>query len=246
MVRKDGRLPGQLRPVRIQRHFVRSSAGSVLIEFGNTRVLCTANIEPQVPPWLAEQNRGWITAEYGMLPGATSPRKTRERAGRVEGRTAEIQRLIGRSLRAVTNLEALGPRSIIVDCDVIEADGGTRTAAITGAWVALVDAVRQLAGELQLDISQILRQSVAAVSVGVVDGQILLDLTKEEDNTAAVDFNFVIASSGKLVEVQGTAEQSLFGEEELLAMLALARPAIEQLFDYQRQALGPDWPLPEL
>ncbi|MCS7239576.1 MAG: ribonuclease PH [Thermoguttaceae bacterium] len=245
MVRKDGRLPDQLRPVRIHRHFLRPSAGSVLIEFGNTRVICTANIEEQVPPWLMEQKRGWITAEYGMLPGATSPRKARERSGRVDGRTAEIQRLIGRSLRAVTNLEALGPRSIIVDCDVLEADGGTRTAAITGAWIALVDAVRQLASQHNLSTSQVIRHSVAAVSVGVVEGQILLDLNKEEDNAAAVDFNFVIASSGKLVEVQGTAEQTPFSEEDLLAMLALARPAACQLFRLQREALGEDWPLSE-
>ncbi len=245
MLRKDGRLPHQLRPVRIHRHFVQSSAGSVLIEFGNTRVLCTANVEAQVPQWLAEQNRGWITAEYGMLPGATSPRKTRERVGRMDGRSAEIQRLIGRSLRAVTNLEALGPRSIIVDCDVLEADGGTRTAAITGAWVALVDALTSLTHQLGVAPSQLVRESVAAVSVGLVGGQILLDLSKDEDNGAAVDFNFVIASSGKLVEVQGTAEQALFSEEELLNMLAMARPAAQQLFRLQREALGADWPLPE-
>ncbi len=243
MVRKDGRSPGELRPVRIQRHFIGSSAGSVLIEFGNTRVLCTANIEPQVPPWLAEQNRGWITAEYGMLPGATSPRKARERSGRVDGRSAEIQRLIGRSLRAVTNLEALGPRSIIVDCDVLEADGGTRTAAITGGWIALVDALRTIAADLPVPLGEVIRESVAAVSVGLVEGQILLDLNKEEDNLAAVDFNVVMASSGKLVEVQGTAEQALFSEEDLLAMLALARQATTHLFRLQQEALGPDWPL---
>jgi ribonuclease PH len=244
MTRKDGRQADELRPIRIQRHFVRSSAGSVLIEFGRTRVVCTANVESQVPPWLAEQNRGWITAEYGMLPGSTSPRKLRERSGRVDGRSAEIQRLIGRSLRAVTNLEALGPRSIIVDCDVLEADGGTRTASITGAWVALVDALRSIAAQLPVPLSEVLRESVAAVSVGLVDGQMLLDLDKEEDNLAAVDFNVVVASSGKFVEVQGTAEQALFSEEELLAMLGLARRAVQELFRLQREALGADWPYP--
>jgi ribonuclease PH len=233
---------GEIRPVRIQRGFTRQTPGSVLYQAGGTTVLCTASIEDTVPPWLEGQGKGWITAEYNMLPGSTHPRKRRERGSTVDGRTTEIQRLIGRSLRAVADLEALGCRSITVDCDVLEADGGTRTASITGGFLALVDAVRSLAPALPFPGRYPLRESVAAVSVGIVDGQAVLDLDYAQDAAAAVDMNVVMTSQGRFVEIQGTGEEATFSEEDLHALLQLARRGIAQLVEQQRQALGTDWP----
>ena len=193
-MRADGRRPQQLRPVRFKRKFTRTAPGSVLAQAGRTMVLCTASVEDTVPPWLEGQGRGWITAEYNMLPGSTSPRKRRERSGKVDGRTTEIQRLIGRSLRAVADLEALGERLITVDCDVLEADGGTRTLSITAGFIALVDALHHLRKELPDPNRFPLKDSVAAVSVGLVGSQVLLDLDYEEDYQAQVDMNVVISS----------------------------------------------------
>jgi ribonuclease PH len=228
-----------LRPISIERGLIRPAAGSALIRCGGTTVLCTASVEQQVPPWLAGQGRGWITAEYGMLPASTSPRKKRD-VGRVDGRTTEIQRLIGRSLRAVADLDALGERTVTVDCDVLEADGGTRTASITGALVALVDALGGLAAPRFP-----LAQSVAAVSVGLVDGQPLLDLDYPEDAAASVDMNVVLTGSGQFVEVQASGEEATFSQQELSALVALACQGIGRLRQAQRQALAHDWPWPD-
>jgi ribonuclease PH len=232
----------QLRPVKIKRGFTRPSPGSVLYQAGGTSVLCTASIEAKVPPWMEGKGKGWITAEYNMLPGSTSPRKGRERSGKVDGRTTEIQRLIGRSLRAIADLEALGERSITVDCDVLEADGGTRTASVTGALLALVDALYTIRGELPFPGRYPLRDSVAAVSVGIVAGEPTLDLDYEQDFAAAVDMNVVMTGGGRFVEVQGTGEEATFSEKELAALLKLAKGGIAELREIQRQALGKRWP----
>jgi ribonuclease PH len=238
-MRHDGRASDALRPITIQRRFTRPAAGSVLIASGRTTVLCTACVEPQVPPWMAGQGRGWVTAEYGMLPGSTAPRKKRD-VGKVDGRTTEIQRLIGRSLRAVVDLSALGERSVFVDCDVLEADGGTRTASITGAMIALVDALATIA-----DLAESpLRDSVAAISVGIVDGQAVLDLDYAEDVAADVDMNVVMTGSGRFVEIQGTGEEATFTEDELAIMVGLARGGLAQIREIQRHALGGHWPFP--
>jgi ribonuclease PH len=231
-----------LRPVKIKRRFTRTSPGSVLYQAGGTTVLCTASVESTVPAWLEGRNQGWITAEYSMLPGSTSPRKRRERGGTLDGRTNEIQRLIGRSLRAVADLQALGPRLITVDCDVLEADGGTRTAAITGGFLALVDALRSIADQLPDRYRFPLGDSVAAVSVGIVGGQPTLDLNYEQDVAAAVDMNVVMTGGGRFIEVQGTGEEATFSEEELQALLHLARGGIVQLTEIQRQTMGKQWP----
>jgi ribonuclease PH len=236
-MRHDARANNALRPIRVTRQFTRPAAGSVLIQTGRTTVLCTASVEESVPAWLLGQGRGWITAEYGMLPGSTSPRKRRD-VGKVDGRTTEIQRLIGRSLRAVADLEVLGERSIIVDCDVLEADGGTRTASITGALIALVDAI----GTIDALQRSPLRDSVAAVSVGIVEGAAMLDLDYQEDVAADVDMNVVMTGGGRFVEVQGTGEEATFSEEELSAMLQLARGGIAKIREMQREALGDLWP----
>lgn len=233
----------QLRPVRITRRFTRAP-GSVLIEFGKTAVLCTASVAEEVPPWLAAAPtpRGWITAEYSMLPGSSRPRKPRERSGKTDGRTAEIQRLIGRAVRAVSDLAALGPRTIALDCDVLDADGGTRTASITGAMVALVDALGSVR-EFLPDPSRLpLRDTVAAVSAGVVDGQALLDLDYREDSSAEVDMNIVLTGAGRFVELQGTGEESTFDDGDLHQLLSLARKGAAELVAHQRSALGADWP----
>ncbi len=236
-MRHDQRQPDTLRPVTIQRRFTRPAHGSVLIMAGRTTVLCTACVDATVPAWMVGRGRGWVTAEYGMLPGSTSPRKKRDVA-KVDGRTTEIQRLIGRSLRAIVDLDALGERSIFVDCDVLEADGGTRTASITGALVALVDAVHTIE-----DLpANPLRDSVAAISVGIVDGQPLLDLDYREDVNAEVDMNVVMTGGGRFVEVQGTGEEATFSEEELTALLKLARGGLAELRAIQKQALGDAWP----
>jgi ribonuclease PH len=231
-----------LRPVAIKRRFTRTSPGSVLYQAGGTTVLCTASVESSLPAWLEGRNQGWITAEYSMLPGSTSPRKRRERGGAVDGRTNEIQRLIGRSLRAVADLKALGPRLITVDCDVLEADGGTRTAAITGGFLALVDAIRTTADQLPDRSRFPLGDSVAAVSVGIVDGKPTLDLNYEQDVAAAVDMNVVMTGGGRFVEVQGTGEEATFSDDELQSLLRLARRGIAELTELQRQTLGKQWP----
>ncbi|MEW5761589.1 MAG: ribonuclease PH [Bacillota bacterium] len=239
MPRIDGRAPGELRPVRITRHFNKYAEGSVLIETGDTRVICTATVEDKVPPFLRGEGKGWVTAEYGMLPRATDVRTLRDIVkGRAVGRTYEIQRLIGRSLRAVVDLEALGERTIIMDCDVIQADGGTRTASITGAFVALADALAGLKNEGLITVFP-LRDYVAAVSVGVVAGEPVLDLCFAEDATAEVDMNIVMTGSGRFVEVQGTGERGTFGREDALRLLDLAAHGIARLIAYQREVLGP-------
>ena len=242
-MRHDGRRPDELRPVEVRRQFTSSAPGSVYIRAGRTTVLCTASIEEVLPPWKEEQqvSSGWITAEYSMLPGSTAPRKRRER-GRVDSRSTEIQRLIGRSLRAAVDLDLLGPRTITVDCDVLEADGGTRTLSITGGFIAMVDALRTLRESLLSD-RPTLRCMVAAVSVGVVDGTSLLDLDYHEDSQADVDMNVVMTSSGQFVEIQGTAESGSFDRKTLETQLALAEEGISQLLAIQQDALGPEWPL---
>lgn len=237
-IRSDGRAPDRMRPVRIEPGFLVTAEGSALIEVGNTRVLCTASIEDTVPQFLRGSGKGWVTAEYGMLPRSTLTRTAREvTRGRPTGRTHEIQRLIGRSLRAACDLAALGERTIIVDCDVLQADGGTRTAAITGGYVALAIAVRQLVEYRALKISP-LRDAVAAISVGIHGGQALLDLCYEEDSRAEVDMNVVMTGSGRFVEVQATAEQTPFEDAALASMLALARTGIKELIQAQKRALG--------
>jgi ribonuclease PH len=239
-MRHDKREANELRPIKIKRNFTRAAAGSVLIQCGRTKVLCTASVSQGVPPWLEGEHRGWITAEYSMLPGSTSPRKRRERGGaKIDGRTSEIQRLIGRSFRAVADLVALGERTVTLDCDVLEADGGTRTAAITGAQIALIDALRtSMPGRLRLP----LRGNIAAVSVGIVDGKPVLDLDYKEDSAATVDMNVVMTGSGKFVEIQGTGEESTFTDKQLAAMLKLAKQGIARLSELQKNALGRRWP----
>ncbi len=235
-MRADGRQPDQLRPVEIIPGFVETAHGSALISVGRTRVLCTASIEDGVPPWRRGSGKGWVTAEYGMLPGSTGDRKPREAArGKVEGRTQEIQRLIGRSLRIITDMRALGERTVWVDCDVIQADGGTRCASICGGYVAMEMALRALVGRGALKELP-LRDSVAAVSVGVVGGVPLLDLCYSEDSTAEVDMNVVATGTGRLVEVQSTAEGETFDRAALDAMLDLALAGLEELRHAQVQA----------
>src|SRR5450759_4755997 len=237
MIRQDGRNPGQLRPVRITRNYTRHAEGSVLIEFGDTKVLCTASVEERLPAHKKGSGEGWVTAEYGMLPRSTNTRTDREAArGKQTGRTQEIQRLIGRSMRAVVDLKLLGERQITVDCDVIQADGGTRTAAITGAYVALQDAVGVLMKNGVVRQSPI-RDAVAAISVGIHDGTALLDLDYAEDSSCETDMNVVMTGSGHFVEVQGTAEGAAFSREEMDALLDLATKGIRDLVQAQKDAL---------
>jgi ribonuclease PH len=236
--RSDNRSPDQMRPVNLVPNFISTAEGSVLIEVGNTRVICTASIDEVVPPFMRNQGKGWISSEYAMLPRSTLTRKPREvNQGRPSGRTHEIQRLIGRSLRAVTDLERMGERTIWIDCDVIQADGGTRTASITGAFVALGLALEKLveAGTLT---SVPLKDFVAAVSVGMVEGQILLDLCFEEDSRADVDMNFVMTAGKKFVEVQATAEHQVFDDEQLGKMMGLATQGVQALIAKQQAVLG--------
>jgi ribonuclease PH len=236
-MRPSGRARDELRDISLERHFTRHAEGSVLIAFGDTKVICTASVEERVPPWLRGRGRGWVTAEYGMLPRATGDRSAREAArGRQGGRTLEIQRLIGRSLRGVVDLAALGECSITLDCDVIQADGGTRTAAITGSYVALVDAVRVLEGKRGTARSPIHGQ-VAAVSVGIYEGHPVLDLDYAEDSEAETDLNVVMNDNGGFIEIQGTAEGHAFRREELDAMLSLAEGGVATLLEIQRTAL---------
>ncbi|MEJ2309741.1 MAG: ribonuclease PH [Gammaproteobacteria bacterium] len=237
-MRPSGRQPDQLREIRITRHYTMHAEGSVLIEFGNTKVLCTASVEEKVPRWLKGQERGWVTAEYGMLPRSTSERMGREAArGKQGGRTMEIQRLIGRSLRAAIDLEALGEIMITLDCDVIQADGGTRTASISGAWVALHDAIQALQAEGRLETNPLLAP-VASVSVGIYQGTPILDLDYAEDSSAETDMNVVMNAEGGFIEIQGTAEAAPFSHDEMLAMLGLAENGIRELLAHQQAAVG--------
>lgn len=237
MQRNDGRTPDQLRPVSFESGFTRYAEGSVLVSFGDTKVLCNATVEESVPPFLRGQGKGWVTAEYAMLPRATHQRTARESIrGKVGGRTHEIQRLIGRSLRAVIDLNALGERSVQIDCDVLQADGGTRTASITGAYVALCQAINRLQADGLLKKNPII-DSVAAVSVGIADGVALLDLDYSEDSTADVDMNFVITGDGRFVEVQGTAEEVPFSIAEMDAMRDKALAGCSELSRLQQGAL---------
>jgi ribonuclease PH len=236
MARIDGRKAGELRPVSLQRGFLKVAPGSVLIEVGNTRVLCTATIEEAVPAWRKESGLGWVTAEYDMLPASTGQRRARNRGGKIDGRAQEIQRIIGRSLRAIVDMEKLGPRTIWIDCDVLQADGGTRTAGITGAYVAMADAVRSLRRRKLLRVDPII-DSVAAVSVGMVGGKVLLDLCYAEDVGADVDFTVVATGNEQLVEVQGTGEGSTFSRMQLDRMLTVANRGLRELHGIQQQAL---------
>jgi ribonuclease PH len=233
MPRPDGRAPDQLRPTTVTRDFLRHPEGSVLVEFGDTKVICTATLEDKIPSFLKGQGLGWVTAEYGMLPRSTNTRMMRENRG-PSGRSQEIQRLVGRALRAVSDRGKLGERTVWIDCDVIQADGGTRTAAITGSFVALADALGRIPG---VSPTAVLRDCVAAISVGIVGGQPRLDLNYAEDSAAEVDMNVVMTGGGEFVEVQGTAEQVPFGRARLDEMLGLAEQGIRQLVALQREAL---------
>jgi ribonuclease PH len=234
MIRIDGRSQTQIRPVHLTVDYLDYADGSVVIEAGKTRVLCAASIDEKVPQFLEASGRGWLTAEYNMLPLATHTRSTRERDGRISGRTQEIQRLIGRSLRAVVDMNKLGPRTITLDCDVLQADGGTRTASITGAYVALYRACSKLVKRGVLPVNPV-RTAVAAISTGVVDGEILLDLCYEEDSRADVDFNVVMTAQHEFVEVQGTGEGGVFDRATMDKLVALAEQGISQLLEIQKQ-----------
>jgi ribonuclease PH len=237
-MRGDGRKQNQLRRLSITPSYIKTADGSVLIEMGDTRVICTAKLEERVPPFLRNSGKGWITAEYGMLPGSSQVRIDRESArGRVGGRTHEIQRLIGRSLRAIADLKCLGERSVWIDCDVIQADGGTRTASITGAYVALAEAVRRWLDRGIMTTNPI-RDAVAAVSIGMVEGKILLDLCYEEDSKAEVDMNFVMTGSGKFIEVQGTAESAPFTRNQMQRMSEIAHQGIKELLKAQKRVIA--------
>jgi ribonuclease PH len=241
-MRTHGRQPDQLRPLSFRRRYTRQAAGSVLVRMGRTTVLCTCSVEQNVPPFLVGSGKGWLTAEYSMLPGSTSPRKARDRGGKIDGRSVEIQRLIGRSLRAVTDLARLGERTLWIDSDVLEADGGTRTASINGAYVALVDALtanKKLLGPA----SSVVRGSVAAISVGLLHETTLLDLDYSEDKDADVDLNLVMTGAGQFIEVQGTGEEATFSRAQLDRLLKLGELGIQAITSVQRQTLGRHWPL---
>jgi ribonuclease PH len=241
-MRANGRRPEELRPLAFRRRYTRQAPGSVLVRMGRTTVLCTCCVELAVPPFLLGTGKGWLTAEYGMLPGSTQTRKARDRGSKIDGRSVEIQRLIGRSLRAIVDLEKLGERTLYIDCDVLEADGGTRTASINGAYVALVDALH--ANKLLLGPpGTILRDSVAAVSVGLLQDVELLDLDYGEDKDAEVDLNLVMTGSGQFIEVQGTGEEATFSRSQLDRMLKLGKVGIDAVTQRQRAALGANWPL---
>ncbi|MDH7482791.1 MAG: ribonuclease PH [Armatimonadota bacterium] len=238
MAREDGRANDEIRPVKITRGYIQYAEGSCLIEIGNTRVICTASVEEKVPPFLKGSGTGWVTAEYGMLPRSCRTRNVRDISrGQLAGRTMEIQRLVGRALRSVVDLKGLGERTVWMDCDVIQADGGTRTASVTGAYVALVEAVDWLKRE-QLIKTSIITDQLAAISVGIVGGEELLDLNYSEDSIAAVDLNLAMTASGKIVEVQGTAEGMPFSRQKLGKLLDLAEKGIKELFEIQKSVLG--------
>ncbi|MGT2436630.1 ribonuclease PH [Bradyrhizobium betae] len=237
-MRPSRRAPDELRPVTLERGVVKYAEGSCLVKFGDTHVLVTATLEDRLPPWLKGQGRGWVTAEYGMLPRATSERTRREAAaGKQSGRTVEIQRLIGRSLRTIVDLEALGERQITVDCDVLQADGGTRTASITGAWVALADCISWMKARNMIK-ANVMRDNVAAISCGIYQGKPVLDLDYAEDSAAETDANFVMTGDGRIIEVQGTAEREPFTQDEFLALMALAQKGIARLVDLQKLAVA--------
>ncbi len=242
MAKRSQRGAKTMRPIRVKRGFTKASPGSVLFQAGETVVLCTASIEARVPPWLEGAGKGWITSEYSMLPHSTTPRKRRDRGPKMDGRTSEIQRLIGRSMRAVADLEALGERTLTIDCDVLQADGGTRTASITGAFIAVVDALHSVRKELPFPERYPLRDSVAAVSVGMLGERCMLDLDYELDVNADVDMNVVMTGSGQFVEIQGTGEEATFSDQQLQSLLKLARRGIKELTEVQRSALGKRWP----
>lgn len=238
MERLDGRRPDQLRAVQITRNFTKYAEGSVLIETGQTKVICTASVEDKIPGWLRGQDQGWITAEYAMLPRSTHSRSQRESMrGKIGGRTMEIQRLIGRSLRSVVDLKRLGEQTIIIDCDVIQADGGTRTASITGAFIALVDAINWMIEHNKLAISPIYN-FLAATSVGIVDGTPILDLCYEEDSKAQVDMNIIMTGDGKIIEIQGTGEEAPFTRDQLNQLYTLGEKGVSKLIGYQKDVLG--------
>jgi ribonuclease PH len=240
-MRPDGRKPDQLRPLRFQRRYTRQAPGSVLVHMGRTTVLCTCCVDLKVPDFLVGRGTGWLTAEYGMLPGSTNSRKPRDKGGKVDGRSVEIQRLIGRSLRAVVDLAKLGERTLWLDCDVLEADGGTRTASINGAFVALIDALTAFKKEIGSP-GNVVTSSVAAVSVGLCDGAEWLDLNYEEDKDAEVDLNLVMTGAGRFIEVQGTGEEATFSREQLDRLLKLGQHGIEKITAAQKKALGSAWP----
>lgn len=238
MDRIDGREREQLRPVKITRNYIKHAEGSVLIEMGDTKVICTASVDEKVPPFLKGMGKGWITSEYGMLPRSTEVRKVRDAArGKVDGRTMEIQRLIGRALRSVVNLEELGENTIFIDCDVIQADGGTRTASITGAFVALFDAINKMKADGKVKNMPI-QSFVAAVSVGIKNGEIILDLNYAEDSTCQVDMNIVMTEKGDLVEIQGTGEEKPFTRQEMEEMIRIGQKGILDLINIQKESLG--------
>lgn len=238
MERIDKRQKNQIRPVKITRHYLKHAEGSVLIEMGDTKVICTASLEERVPPFLKGTGQGWITSEYGMLPRSTETRKPRDISkGKIDGRTMEIQRLIGRALRSVVDLNKLGEVTIYIDCDVIQADGGTRTASITGAFVALVDALNKLMENGKLSVMPI-KNFVAAISVGVKDGEVIVDLNYAEDSTCQVDMNIIMTEDGQLVEIQGTGEESPFTKAQLAEMLQAGEAGINELVKHQKEALG--------
>ena len=238
-MRPSGRAPDQMREIVMEAGFTRHAEGSCLISFGDTRVLCTASVEQSLPPWLRGKGKGWVTAEYGMLPRATHTRGRREAAsGKQTGRTQEIQRLIGRSLRAVVDLQALGERQITVDCDVIQADGGTRTASITGGWVALYDCLRWMEARQMASVAKVLKDHVAAISCGIHDGQPVIDLDYIEDSSAGTDANFVMTGKGGIVEIQGTAEGEPFSEGQFAELMGLAKKGIQRLVSLQQMAVA--------
>ncbi len=241
-MRNNGRKLNELRLLKFRRKYTRQPPGSVLVQMGRTTVLCTCCVDENVPPFLVGSGKGWLTAEYSMLPGSTGTRKSRDRGGKIDGRTIEIQRLIGRSLRAVVDLEKLGERSLWLDCDVLEADGGTRTASINGAFVALVDAL-QANKILFGPASAIIRDSIAAISVGIWKGETLLDLEYEEDRDAEVDMNLVMTGKGRFIEVQGTGEEATFSRSQLDDLLKLGTQGIKDITKQQRKTLGTNWPL---
>ena len=242
-MRHDGRHPDQLRPLAFKRRYTRNAAGSVLVQMGRTTVLCTCSVEETVPPFLTGKGKGWLSAEYSMLPGSTNTRKQRDRTGKVDGRSVEIQRLIGRSLRAVVDLDKLGERTLWIDCDVLDADGGTRTASINGAFVAVVDALNTRK-DLIGNTAGIIRDSVAAVSIGLLDNAELLDLDYEEDKDVDVDLNLVMTGAGRFIEVQGTGEEATFSRTQLDRLLKVGKIAVDAIHrNPASAALGGSWPL---
>jgi ribonuclease PH len=242
MPRPDHRRSNQLRPLSFKRKYTRNAPGAVLVKMGRTTVLCTCSVEPKVPDFLVGRGKGWLTAEYGMLPGSTATRKPRDKGGKVDGRGVEIQRLIGRSLRAVVDLDKLGERTLWIDCDVLEADGGTRTASINGAFVAVVDALQSIRTDLPAGVAAVVTDSVAAISVGVVDGEERLDLEYVEDRDAEVDATLVMTGSGKFIEVQGSGEEATFTRRQLDRLIELGEHGIKAITSEQKKALGSAWP----